>query len=101
MQAYISPNTVRSASLLARNHAETSVRFSSLLNSRALHRSVATQHTPSSLKLRGAASTDTVGGSLRSGPSAASERDLRCAAADFFGQFRHSSPPLAGLPVPL
>ena len=43
----------------------------------------------SSLKLRGAASTDTVVGSLRSGASAASERDLRCAAADFFGQFRH------------
>jgi hypothetical protein len=87
MQAYISTNTVRSASLLARNHAETSVRFS-LLNWRALHRSVATQDTPISLKLRGAASTDTIVGSLRPGASAASERDLRCAAADFFGQFR-------------
>ena len=62
---------------------ETSVRFSSLLNWQALP-SVATQDSPSSLKLRGAASTDTLVGSLRPGTRAASERDLRCAAADFF-----------------
>jgi hypothetical protein len=66
-----------------------------------LFRQLPTQDSPSSLKLRGAASTDTLVGSLR--PGTAQPVSGTCDALPPISSisFVISSPPLAGLPAPL